>query len=561
MDERTRRLRERVAQWEETTLKTARERIPESQEKFRTTSGLQVKPVYTPLDAAPDNYLENLGMPGEYPFTRGVHATGYRAKLWTRRPITGFQTPAATNERFRKLLQQGQTGLHFVFDYPTLSGVGSLDPRAEGEVGRDGLPVNTLRDVEELLDGVDLEQVSISFSYWGPIIFSMLIALAERRGVPRSRLQGTIQNDVLMYYHSCPWFEMPLRANMKMFVDVVEFAVAQMPLWNVVGISGYNIREGGGSAAQEIAFTLGDAKAYIDACLERGLDIDDFAPRMSFHLDLHNDFFEEICKMRALRRMWAKLLRDHYHAQKQRSMMFRFHSQTAGSTYTATQPLNNVIRGTIQALAGVLGGTQSLHVSAYDEALGLPSEDAHALSINTQNIIAYESGVHRTVDPLGGSYFVEALTNELEEKAWAILGEIDAQGGMVEAALNGWIQDQKMQQMAEYLRQVESGAQRVVGVNVNVPAEEKPIELLAFESNFEQDYITSVRAVVAERDEVATQAALRALEEACRRGDNVIEATVAAVKTYATLAECYQAYHAVWGEMSHDEMMRSIGYR
>lgn len=554
-------LKKKLKRWEEETVALSLQRFPEQKDDFRTGSGIKVNRVYTPLDTEQVDYLEDLGLPGEYPFTRGVQATGYRAKLWTRRPITGFQTAQETNERFKMLLKRGQTGLHFVFDYPTLSGLGAGHPLAIGEVGRGGIPMNTLRDMEILLDGVEIDKITLSFSYWGPIILAMLIAVADQRGISREKIQGTLQNDVLMYYHSCPWFELPLKPNMKMFVDVVEFAVKNMPKWNVVNISGYNIREGGCSATQEVAFTLGDAMAYIDACLERGLCIDEFVQLFSFHLDVHNDFFEEICKMRALRRMWAKIIKQRYGAKESKSMLFRFHSQTAGSTYTAQQPLSNVIRGTLQAMAAVLGGTQSLHVSSYDEALSLPTEEAASLSVNTQNIIAFESGVCRTVDPLGGSYYVESLTNQIEEEAWGILAEIEQQGGMVKAALNGWIQQQKTEFMEQHLKKVEKGEEIIVGVNYNVLPDEKQIELLSFSEQFEEEYIDNLKSLIKSRDNSQVEKKLQELRKACEAGENVVNATIEAVKSYATLGEMYSIFRTVWGEMQQHEMLSSIGYK
>jgi methylmalonyl-CoA mutase N-terminal domain/subunit len=396
--------------WETEKVTEDLKRIPERQKEFKNTSGIRVKGIYAPDDLS-INYLDEVGFPGQFPYTRGVDATGYRARLWTHRPITGFQSAEETNKRFKFLLKQGQTGLHFVFDMPTLTGYDSDDPLSEGEVGLGGMAIDSLADFEALLDGIRLDEVSVSYSHWGPVIMAMLLAIAEKQGVPFHKLRGTTQNDVLMYFHSCHFFDLPIQANMKHFADLVEFATQHMPQWYTVSISGYNCREGGCSAVQEMAFAFGDAIAYINVCLERGLKIDNFVKRFSFMLNGHIDFFEEICKYRAMRRMWAKILRDKFGATDSRSLQLRFHTQTSGASLTAQRPLNNIARSTIEALAAVLGGTQSLHVSCYDECYSVPSQQAAQVSLDIQNIIAHETGVASTVDPVGGSYYVESLTN------------------------------------------------------------------------------------------------------------------------------------------------------
>lgn len=544
--------------WEVQCLYPLLQQYPEKKERFNTTSGITIDRLYSP-DQVTINYLSDLNLPGKYPFTRGIQPTGYRGKVWTFRPITGFGSAKDTNSRFKKLIQLGQTGLHFVFDYPTLACIGSESPLAEGEVGRDGIPMNTLADMETLLDGINLEEISTSWSSWGPVIFSMLVAVADKRGVKREKLTGTLQNDVLMYYHSCPWFDLPLKANMKLFVDVVEFAVKHMPRWNVVSISGYNIREGGCSAAQEIAFTFGDAIAYANACIERGLSPDDFLPRFSFHLCSHNDFFEEICKMRAMRRMWSKITRYRLGAKNPRSWMFRFHTQTAGSTLTMQQPYNNVIRGTVQALTAVLGGTQSLHVSCFDEAYGLPSEQAAGLSVNVQNILAHENGITSTIDPLGGSYYIEDLTTKLEENAWSILEQIDEQGGMVEAALKGWIQQEKNKYGEDLRRKIESCEQVIVGVNKFVDQNYESVIPQPISMDMEKAIKEELAELKSRRDNRQVASVLNSLRRICQEEDNVVEAVIDAVKSYATLGEIYSVFREVYGEMSSEEMLKSAG--
>ena len=466
-----RKLRE---EWEEREVRRATARMPE-RSNIRSWSGLPIKRLYTPEDIAETSYADHIGFPGRFPFVRGVQPTGYRGKMWTRRPITGFNTPRTTNERVKQLLRTGQTGLHFVFDYPTLAGYDADHPLAEGEIGVSGVPLNSLDDMRLLLDGIELDRVSISYSHWGPYILSFLLALADERGVPYERLTGTTQGDVLMYYHSCPWWDLPLRANMKLFVDVVEFTNRNMPRWNPVSISGYNIRDGGCSAVQEMAFTFGDAIAYLDASLERGLTVEEVAPRLSFMLCAHIDFFEEICKMRGMRRMWAHIIRDRYKCDLPKAQALRFHAQTSGVALTAQEPLNNIARGAIQALAAVLGGAQSLHISCFDETYGLPTEEAARVSLNTQNIIAYEALGGETVDPLGGSYYVEARTNELEKQAWTLLERIDELGGMVKAAEIGWVRQQKLEWSRRYQSEVDDKTRVVVGVNEFITGEPQSI--------------------------------------------------------------------------------------
>ncbi|MGO9772854.1 MAG: methylmalonyl-CoA mutase [Roseiarcus sp.] len=548
-DDDWRKLRE---EWEERQVKRATAAVPE-RSRIRSWSGLPIKRLYTPEDIAGRSYADEIGFPGQFPFVRGVQATGYRGKMWTRRPITGFNTAHATNERVRQLLRTGQTGLHFVFDYPTLAGYDADHPLAEGEVGVSGVSVNSLDDMRTLLDGIELDRVSISYSHWGPYILSFLLALADERGVPYGRLAGTTQGDVLMYYHSCPWWDLPLRANMKLFVDVTEFTTRNMPRWNPVSISGYNIRDGGCSAIQEMAFTFGDAIAYLDACVERGLKVDEVAPRVSFMLCAHIDFFEEICKMRAMRRMWAHIVRYRYGCDLPRAQALRFHAQTSGVALTAQEPLNNIARGAIQALAAVLGGAQSLHVSCFDETYGLPTEEAARVSLNTQNIVAYEALGGETVDPLGGSYFVEARTDELEVEACKLLKEIDDLGGMVNAAESGWVREQKLEWSRRYQREVDNKERIIVGVNEFITGEPQSICYTRPDEAAQREQKERTQAFKRNRDPKRAAAARTALQETAASGANVVPAAVRAARDGVTLGEMYEAMRAVYGEVSPDD--------
>jgi methylmalonyl-CoA mutase N-terminal domain/subunit len=546
-------IRKAEERWENEKVAKDLERVPETREEFTNTSGIPIERIYTPADVSAD-YLGDLGFPGQYPYTRGVQATGYRARPWTRRPITGFQSAEETNKRYRYLIEHGQTGLHFVFDMPTLTGYDSDHPLAEGEVGLGGMAIDSLADFEALLDGIRLDEISVSYSHFGNVMLAMLLAVAEQQGVPFHKLRGTTQNDVLMYHHSCHFFDLPLRASMKHFADVVEFATAEMPQWYTVSISGYNCREGGCSAVQEMAFAFGDAIAYAEACIERGLKIDDFVHRFSFMLDAHIDFFEEICKFRAMRRMWAKIVRDRFGATEPRSSQLRFHTQTSGASLTVQRPLNNIARSTIEALAGVLGGTQSLHVSCYDEGFSIPSQEAAQVSLDVQNIIASETGVTGTIDPLAGSYYVERLTDQMEDRAWEMLAEIDARGGMVEAALSGWVQQEKAQYTRKHQDDLEQGKRVVVGVNEFRGEESVPIEIFRVPPEFEHQKTAKLQELRQERDNDAVQRALEKLATACDRGENTIRPTLEAVKTYATFGEIYETMRRVYGDVSPEEM-------
>lgn len=538
--------------WEAEVVEPARHRRGERSE-VTTWSGVPVRRLYGPDDRACGDYLQRVGFPGQFPFTRGVQPTGYRGKMWTRRPITGFRSPRDTNARVRELLDAGQSGLHFVFDYPTLAGYDSDEPLAKEEVGVSGIPIDSVDDMRALVEGISLDKLSVSYSHWGPYILSFLLATAEEQGVLYESLSGTTQNDVLMYHHSCPWWDLPLEANLKLFVDVVEFAIERMPGWNPVSISGYNIRDGGCSAVQEIAFTFGDAISYLDACAARDLPMQAVTRRISFMLCAHIDLFEEVCKMRAMRRMWATIVRDRYGLDDPTCQMLRFHAQTSGASLTAQQPHNNIVRGTVEAMASVLGGAQSLHVSCYDETYGLPTDDAIRVSLNTQNILAEESGLAATVDPLGGSYYVETLTDELEARGWELLREIEDRGGMVEAARSGWVKEQKAEWAQQYQREVDSGERGIVGVNRYQIDEVDQIPYLRPDAEAQQAQIERVRAVRAERDERAATSAWEALRDAAQRGDNVVPYAVGAASARVTLGEMYAAMREIYGEVSADE--------
>jgi methylmalonyl-CoA mutase N-terminal domain/subunit len=529
------------------TRRQALTRAPERAGEFSTMSGVPIAPLYTPLDA-PD--FERIGFPGEYPFTRGIHATGYRGKLWTMRMFAGFGTAEETNARFKYLLDQGQTGLSIAFDMPTLYGYDTDAPEAEGEFGLCGVACSSLRDMEVLLDGLPLDQVTTSMTINSPaaIIWAMYIAAAEKRGVGRQKLGGTLQNDILKEYIAQKEFIFPPRPSMRLVTDTVEFAARQMPLWNPISVSGYHIREAGSTAAQELAFTLADGFEYVRWALARGLAIDEFAPRISFFFNAHNDFFEEIGKYRAARRIWAQELRETYGAANPRSWLLRFHSQTAGVSLTAQQPLNNVARVALQALAAVLGGTQSLHTNSLDEALALPSADAVTVALRTQQIIAHESGVANTVDPLGGSYFVEALTDEMERQAYAYFRRLDEYGGILGAIEEGFPQREITEAAVRYQREVEAGRRIIVGVNDYASGERQAVPILQMDVAGYRRQVARLADVRRSRDNRAVRGRLAALEQAARQENcNLMEPILAAVREYATLQEMMDVLRGAWG--------------
>ncbi|MEW6047766.1 MAG: methylmalonyl-CoA mutase family protein [Bacillota bacterium] len=525
--------------------------VEERAEAFTTLSWLPLKRVYRPEDVGDLDYHRDLGDPGEYPFTRGIHETMYRGRLWTMRQFAGYGTAEQTNARFHYLLQNGQTGLSVAFDLPTLLGYDSDHPRARGEVGREGVAVDSLADMERLFDGIPLGEVSTSMTINGPaaILMAMYIVVGEKQGVPMERLSGTLQNDILKEYIAQKEFIFPPEPSLKLVVDTIEFATRHMPRWNTVSISGYHIREAGATAVQELAFTLADGLTYVEACLARGLDVDSFAPRLSFFFNSHSDFFEEIAKFRAARRMWARFMRERFKAQNPRSWMLRFHTQTAGCSLTAQQPEVNVVRVTLQALAAVLGGTQSLHTNALDEALALPTAEAARLALRTQQVIAEESGVASVVDPLGGSYFVEALTSETERQAMAYIERIEQMGGVIAAIRRGFMQREIAEASYRFQQEVSSGKRVIVGVNrYAIPAsEEKPVPILRIDPELERRQGQRVQELRRSRDNARVQAALRDLARAAEREENVMPYLIEAVRAYATLGEMVDALKSVYG--------------
>ena len=536
------KIRQEKEDWECGPLQLVLEKWQERQAKFETLSGKPVHRLYTPLDVADKNYLKEINFPGGYPFTRGVVPTGYRGKLWTRRQVTGFATPEETNKRLKYLQKEGQTGLNLVFDLPTHYHLDSDNPACEGEVGRDGVPVDTLRDMEVIFDGIDIASNSTSLITGGPAVLSMYLALANKRSVPISLLQGTVQNDIVSAYYTVNIRRFSLAAIFHFSVDVIEYCIKHIPRWNPISFIGYQIREMGCTATQEIAFTLGSAVAYTEALIARGLNIDDFAPRFSFFFNAHNDLFEEICKYRAARRLWARLMRERFGAKNPLSWLLRYHVQTAGSSLTAQQPLNNVIRTTIQALAAVLGGTLSLHTNSMDEAYALPSEAAVRTALRIQQIIAYESGVTHTVDPLGGSFFVERLTDELEEEAVEILDKIADKGGMVQAVTEGWVQKQIQDASYAYKKEIEDGERLVVGVNAfEVEEDELPIEILKIDPSHEERQKHNLAQVRERRDDKKVKEALEKLNNAGRMGENIMPSFIEAAGQYATIEEMMDA--------------------
>ncbi len=534
-----------IERWQRETFA----RVPERDAPFSTMSDEPIKPVYTESDL-PADVESAIGLPGEYPYTRGVYGSMYRGRLWTMRQFAGFGDAAETNKRFRYLLEHGQTGLSTAFDMPSLMGHDSDHPRSLGEVGREGVAVDTLADMETLFDGIPLDEVTVSMTINAPapMMLAFYVVAAERKGIPSDRLGGTIQTDILKEYIAQKEWCFPVDPAMRLVTDMIEWCSAEMPRWHPISISGYHIREAGSTAAQELAFTLKDGLTYVEHALARGLPVDDFAPRLSFFFNAHIDFFEEIAKYRAARRIWARELRETFGAQDERSMLMRFHTQTAGVSLTAQQPLNNIVRTAIEALAGVLGGTQSLHTNSFDEALALPTEEAVRVALRTQQIIAEETGVANTIDPLGGSYFVEALTDRMEEQAYAYFHKIDELGGMVEAVKRGYPQREIADAAFRYQLDVEAGARKVVGVNAYTEGDDHDTQLLRIDPAFETHQIQRVRAVRERRDGTAVSAALSTLENAARdQRANLMPYLVQAARADATEGEMVQALQSVFG--------------
>lgn len=532
--------------WQESRLKGARER----QERFETASGLPVDNLYTPLAVRDTDYLRDLGFPGEFPYTRGVQPTMYRGRFWTMRQYAGFGSAEETNRRFKYLFENGQTGLSVAFDLPSQIGYDADDPMAAGEVGRVGVSVSSLEDMERLFDGIPLDRVSTSMTINAPaiIFLAMYQAVGEKQGVPPEKLTGTVQNDILKEYAARGTYIFPPRPSLRLVCDIFEYTARHMPDFNSISISGYHMREAGCTAVQEIAFTLANGIEYVQNAIARGLDIDTFAPRLSFFFNAHNDFFEEIAKFRAARRLWAHIMRDRFGAKNPRSWALRFHTQTAGSALTAQQPINNAVRVAYQALAAVLGGTQSLHTNSYDEALGLPTEESVMLALRTQQIIAYETGVASTPDPLAGSYYIEDLTNRLEREAQAYIARIDAMGGATAAIERGFIQREIQEAAYRYQKQVEKGEKIVVGVNAFRQAEPPFEKILKVDPEVERVQRERLAALRARRDQRRVQKTLDNIRDAAKGTANLYEPILEAVRAYATVGEITGVLREVFGE-------------
>jgi methylmalonyl-CoA mutase N-terminal domain/subunit len=536
--------------WERETVAKSLERLPEKG-MFLTSSDIPVNRLYTPADVANLDYFRDLGFPGDYPFTRGIYPTMYRARFWTMRQYAGFGTAEQTNQRFKYLLSQGQTGLSVAFDFPTQVGYDCDHPMAKGEVGKAGVSVSTLRDMEIVFEGIPLDKITTSMTINAPasILLAMYIAVGEKQGVPQSMLDGTVQNDILKEYAARGMYIFPPKPSMRLVTDIFEYCAKNVPKWNTISISGYHIREAGATAVQEIAFTLANAIAYVQAAIDRGLDVDKFAGRLSFFFAAHNNLFEEVAKFRAARHLWARIMRERFKAKNPASWMLRFHTQTSGVSLTAQQPLNNIIRVTIQALAAVLGGTQSLHTNSFDEAYALPSEQAVTIALRTQQIIAYESGVTDTIDPLGGSYYVEYLTNQIEEKAAKYIEQIDDMGGAVAAIEKGFMQREIMESAYRYQKEVESKKRIVVGVNEFVSEEKTPIKILRIDPEIEKTLVERLSHVKRQRNNAKVREALDNLRKAAEKEDvNLMPFIIQAVKEYATLGEICDTLRQVFGE-------------
>jgi methylmalonyl-CoA mutase N-terminal domain/subunit len=548
-------IRDAKEEWEEETLGPVLDAYGERKDRFATVSNLEVDRLYTPDDVADIDYEEDLGMPGEEPYTRGPYPTMYRGRTWTMRQFAGFGTAEETNERFHYLIDEGQTGLSTAFDMPSLMGKDSDDPLSDGEVGKEGVAVDTLRDMEILFDDIDLGEVSTSFTInpSAPVIYAMYIALADQQGVPREEIRGTLQNDMLKEFIAQKEWVIPPKPSLDIVTDTIEFAVEETPKFKPISISGYHIREAGSTAVQELAFTLADGFAYVEDCLDRGLDVDEFAPQLSFFFNSHNSFFEEVAKFRAARRIYANVMDEWYGAEAETSKQLKFHTQTAGQSLTAQQPLNNVVRVTIQALAGVLGGTQSLHTNSFDEALALPSEQAVRVALRTQQIIAEESGAADIVDPLGGSFAVESLTDEVEDKAMAYIEEIKEMGdgsvrdGVLEGIEQGYFHREIQDASYEYQERVEAGEETVVGVNEYEIEEDTKPDILKVDEDVQERQRRRLVNVKDERDDAAVEAALDDLRDAIESDENVMPAIVDAVKAYATMGEIMNVFEAEYG--------------
>jgi methylmalonyl-CoA mutase N-terminal domain/subunit len=535
--------------WEETIVKKVTDRFPERKETFVTGSREPVERLYTPGEED-DQYLDEIGFPGQYPFTRGVQPTMYRGRLWTMRMYAGFATAEESNARYKYLVSQGSSGLSVAFDLPTQIGYDSDHALAAGEVGKVGVAIDSLADMERLFDGIPLDRVSTSMTINAPaaVLLAMYIAVAEKQGVSAGQLRGTIQNDILKEYIARGTYIYPTQPSMRLITDIFAYCSKEVPKWNTISISGYHIREAGATAAQEVGFTLADGIAYVEAALQAGLDIDEFGPRLSFFFNAHNDLLEEVSKYRAARRMWAKIMKERFKAKNPKSMMMKFHTQTGGSTLTAQQPDNNIVRVTIQTLAAIFGGTQSLHTNSRDEALALPTEDSVRIALRTQQIVAHESGVTQTVDPLAGSYYIESKTNQIEEEAFALIEKIDELGGAARAIDLGFIQQAISDAAYAAQKDIESGEQIVVGVNQYQIEEEAPKDLLRVDPAVEIRQVKALHAMKTDRDQTSVEEALKELKAVCQGTGNTMPAILKAVRTYATLGEISDVMRDVFGE-------------
>ncbi len=543
------KLKQELEKWEETSLQRSLSQLSERNDRYMTTSSEDIERLYTPLDVAEMDYLRDLGLPGEYPYTRGVHPTMYRSRLWTMRMFAGFGTAEETNSRFKYLLNQGQTGLSIAFDLPTLMGYDTDDHEALGEFGKCGVAVSSLKDMEFLLQGIPLDKISSSMTInsTAAIIWAMYIAVAEKQGVRPDQLRGTTQNDILKEYIAQKEFIFPPEPSMRLVVDTIQFGTTTVPQWNTISISGYHIREAGSTAAQELAFTLADGLEYVRWGLERGLEIDQFAPRLSFFFNAHNDFFEEISKYRAARRIWARELQQTFGAQNPRSWLMRFHTQTAGVSLTAQQPENNIVRVAIQALAAILGGTQSLHTNSMDEALALPSEHAVTIALRTQQIISEESGVANTIDPLGGSFFVEAQTNQMEKQTYDYFRRIEDLGGVLPAIEKGFFQSEIADAAYRYQREIDEGLRSIVGVNAFQDEKSVTIPILQMDPQGYRRQVARLEEVRRTRDSGQVGQALDRLRIACQGTENTMPYILDAVRAYATLGEIVSVMKEVFG--------------
>ncbi|HYO91457.1 MAG TPA: methylmalonyl-CoA mutase family protein [Pyrinomonadaceae bacterium] len=538
-----------VERWEQETLAPVLKKRPERKQRFENVSLEEINRLYTPADVADVDFDKDISFPGEFPYTRGIHPTGYRGKLWTMRQFAGFGTPEETNARFKYLMNQGQTGLSVAYDLPALMGYDADSPLSEGEVGKCGVAVSSLADMEVLFDGIPLEEVTVSQTINAPasVLLAMYLVVAEKQGADWKKISGTLQNDILKEYIAQKEWIYPIRPAMKLVTDTFEFCTQHVPRYNPISVSGYHIREAGATAVQELAFTLRDGIEYVQWGVDAGLNVDEFVPRISFFFNAHNDFFEEIAKYRAARRIWAREMRERFGSSHERTLQLRFHTQTAGVSLTVQQPLNNIVRVAIQALAGVLGGTNSLHTDAYDEALALPTDRAALIALRTQQIIAEETGVANTVDPLGGSYFVEALTKKMEDGALDYFSKIDAMGGMVEAVEKGFPQREIQESAYQYQKAVERGEQTIVGVNKYQMEESSEFPILVIDEGVREHQVERLQQARDRRDNGAAANSLEKLRQAARSNDNTMPATIEAVRAYATLGEICDALRDVYG--------------